>query len=106
MEEADYLWLEEPMREFSLYAYERLCETLDISILGAECTDGCHYNASEWLRHGACDRLRTSWFYKVRIHRCPEGCSPGRVVSGAGGCSRGLPWFAGVGLCTSQLPVL
>lgn len=64
MEEEDYLWLEEPMREFSLYAYERLCETLDISILGAECTDGCHFNASEWLRHGACDRLRTSWFYK------------------------------------------
>lgn len=64
MEEAGYLWLEEPMREFSLYAYERLCQTLDISILGAECTDGCHFNASEWLRHGACDRLRTSWFYK------------------------------------------
>ena len=64
MEEADYLWLEEPMREFSLYAYERLCQELDIPILAAECTDGCHFNASEWLRHGACDRLRTSWFYK------------------------------------------
>ena len=64
MEECDYLWLEEPMREFSLYSYERLCETLDIAILAAECTDGCHFNAAEWLRHGACDRLRTSWFFK------------------------------------------
>lgn len=64
MEEADYLWLEEPMREFSLYAYQRLCDTLDIAILAAECTDGVHFNASEWLRHCACDRLRTSWFYK------------------------------------------
>jgi len=64
MEEEDYLWLEEPMREFSLWSYERLCETLDIPILAAECTDGCHFNASEWIRHGACDRIRTSWFYK------------------------------------------
>jgi len=64
MEEEAYLWLEEPMREFSLYAYERLCRQLDIPILAAECTDGCHFNASEWLRHEACDRLRTSWFYK------------------------------------------
>ena len=64
MEECDYLWLEEPMREFNLYAYERLCDTLDIAILAAECTDGCHFNAAEWLRHGACDRLRTSWFFK------------------------------------------
>jgi L-alanine-DL-glutamate epimerase-like enolase superfamily enzyme len=64
MEEADYLWLEEPMREFNLLAYERLCTTLDIAILGAECTDGCHFNAGEWVRRGACDRLRTSWFYK------------------------------------------
>ena len=63
MEEADYLWLEEPMREFNLLAYEKLCATLDIAILAAECTDGCHFNAGEWLRHGACDRLRTSWFY-------------------------------------------
>jgi L-alanine-DL-glutamate epimerase-like enolase superfamily enzyme len=65
MEEADYLWLEEPMREFNLFAYERICQTLDIPILGAECTDGAHFNAAEWLRHGACDRLRTSWFYKA-----------------------------------------
>lgn len=64
MEEEGYLWLEEPMREFNLLAYEKLCATLDIAILGAECTDGCHFNAGEWVRRGACDRLRTSWFYK------------------------------------------
>lgn len=64
LEEAGYLWLEEPMREFNLLAYEKLCATLDIAILGAECTDGCHFNAAEWLRQGACDRLRTSWVFK------------------------------------------
>lgn len=64
MEEEGYLWLEEPMREFNLLAYESLCRTLDIAVLAAECTDGCHFNAGEWLLRGACDRLRTSWFYK------------------------------------------
>ncbi len=64
MEAAGYLWLEEPMREFSLDAYEKLGAALDIPILGAECTDGCHFNAAEWVRRRACDRLRTSWYYK------------------------------------------
>src|SRR6185503_3377002 len=64
MEDEDYLWLEEPMREFNLYAYEKLCSVLDISILAAETTDGCHFNAGEWIRHGACDRVRTSWLFK------------------------------------------
>jgi len=64
LEEEGYLWLEEPMREFSLLAYEKLAAALDIAILAAECTDGCHWNAGEWIRSGACDRVRTSWFYK------------------------------------------
>ncbi len=95
MEESDYLWLEEPMREFNLYAYERLCETLDIAVLAAECTDGCHFNAAEWLRHSACDRLRTSWFYKggftgalkvaslaesFQVQADVHGCGPGALA--------------------------
>jgi L-alanine-DL-glutamate epimerase-like enolase superfamily enzyme len=64
LEEAGYLWFEEPMREFNLLAYEKLARTLDIAILAAECTEGCHWNAGDWIRSGACDRVRTSWFYK------------------------------------------
>lgn len=64
MEECGYLWLEEPLREYSLSAYQRLCTTLDMPILGAETCQGCHFNASEWILRGACDRLRTSWYEK------------------------------------------
>jgi L-alanine-DL-glutamate epimerase-like enolase superfamily enzyme len=64
LEEANYLWFEEPLREYNLYIYERLCQTLDIPILGAETPLGCHFNASEWVLRGACDRLRTSWCEK------------------------------------------
>ena len=64
LEECDFLWFEEPMREYSLSAYQRLCSTLDMPILGAETCQGCHFNASEWILRGACDRLRTSWYEK------------------------------------------
>lgn len=93
MEEEDYLWLEEPMREFNLLAYEKLCATLDIPILAAECTDGCHFNAAEWLRHGACDRLRTSWFYKggltgaLKTAHLAEAFQVQADVHGGGWCS-------------------
>jgi len=96
MEACDYLWLEEPMREFNLYAYERLCDTLDIAVLAAECTDGCHFNAAEWLRHGACDRLRTSWFYKggftgaVKVGNLAESFQIQADVHGGGPASLAL----------------
>ena len=67
LEEADYLWYEEPMREFSIGAYRRLCEQLDIPVLTAETSDGCHYNVADFIQQGAADMVRTSWFYKGGI---------------------------------------
>lgn len=67
LEEADYLWYEEPMREFSINAYQRLCEQLDIPVLAAETSDGCHYNVADFIAQGAADMVRTSWFYKGGI---------------------------------------
>ena len=64
LEEADYLWYEEPMREFSLTAYRRLCEQLDIPVLTAETSDGCHYNVADFIAQGAADMVRTSSEYK------------------------------------------
>ena len=64
LEEAGYLWFEEPLREYNLFVYERLCNSLDIPILGAETPAGCHFNASEWMIRGACDRIRTAWCEK------------------------------------------
>jgi L-alanine-DL-glutamate epimerase-like enolase superfamily enzyme len=52
------------MREFSINAYRRLCEQLDIPVLAAETSDGCHYNVADFIAQGAADMVRTSWFYK------------------------------------------
>ncbi len=67
LEEANFLWYEEPMREFNIWQYQRLCDDLDIPILVPETADGCHYNAADFVVHGACDLLRTSSHYKGGI---------------------------------------
>ena len=63
-EEAGYYWYEEPMREFSIGAYRRLCDDLRVPVLSAETSDGAHYNAADFILHGAADMLRTSVHYK------------------------------------------
>lgn len=40
LEELGFEWREEPMREFDLESCAKLCRSLDIPILAAECTDG------------------------------------------------------------------
>jgi L-alanine-DL-glutamate epimerase-like enolase superfamily enzyme len=67
LEEAGYYWYEEPMREFSIGAYRKLCEDLDIPVLAAETSDGCHYNAADFILHGAADMVRASVHYKGGI---------------------------------------
>ena len=67
LEEADYYWYEEPMREFSISAYRRLAEDLDIPVLAAETSDGAHYNVADFILHGAADMVRTSVHYKGGI---------------------------------------
>jgi len=64
LERLDFHWYEEPMREFDLGSYAKLCAALDIPVLAAETSDGCHWNAAEFIRAGACDILRTSTHYK------------------------------------------
>ncbi len=59
LEEAGYLWFEEPMREFSIHNYTQLCRELTIPVLSAETSDGCHYNAADFIIQGAADRIRT-----------------------------------------------
>lgn len=66
-EEAGYLWYEEPMREFSISAYRRLCKDLRVPVLAAETSDGAHYNVADFIIHGAADMVRTSVHYKGGI---------------------------------------
>ena len=53
LSEADYLWYEEPMREFSVTAYRRLADAVDVPLLVAETSDGVHMNAGDFIAAGA-----------------------------------------------------
>jgi L-alanine-DL-glutamate epimerase-like enolase superfamily enzyme len=67
LEECGFLWYEEPMREFELGSYRKLCDALDVPVLAAETPDGCHWNMATWIQMGALDMTRTSWFFKGGI---------------------------------------
>ena len=64
LEECGFLWYEEPMREFELTSYRKLCDALDIPILAAETSDGCHWNMATWIDMGALDMTRVNANYK------------------------------------------
>ena len=59
-----FLWYEEPMREFYLGAYAKLCDKLTIPVLAAETSDGVHWNMASWIEAGALDMTRVSTLYK------------------------------------------
>jgi len=64
IQDLGFLWYEEPMREFHLGAYTKLCEKLDIPVLAAETSDGVHWNMASWIEARALDMTRVSSHYK------------------------------------------
>jgi L-alanine-DL-glutamate epimerase-like enolase superfamily enzyme len=53
LSEARYLWYEEPMREFSIGAYQRLARAVEVPLLVAETSDGAHMNSADFIASGA-----------------------------------------------------
>ncbi|GIG63456.1 mandelate racemase [Longispora fulva] len=64
LSEADYAWYEEPMREFSVTAYRRLAERVDVPLLVAETSDGAHMNTADYIASGCASAVRTGNAYK------------------------------------------
>ncbi|WP_323765830.1 enolase C-terminal domain-like protein [Marinovum sp.] len=64
LQDEGFLWYEEPMREFHLGSYSKLCEKLTIPVLAAETSDGVHWNMASWIEAGALDMTRVSSFFK------------------------------------------
>jgi L-alanine-DL-glutamate epimerase-like enolase superfamily enzyme len=60
LSETDYLWYEEPMREFSITAYQRLAERVDVPLLVAETSDGAHMNTADFIASGCAVGVRAS----------------------------------------------
>ena len=90
LQDQGFLWYEEPMREFDLVSYVKLCEGLDIPVLAAETPDGCHWNAATWIKMGALDMMRTSTHYKggltggVKVAHLAESFGMRAEVHGSG----------------------
>ena len=59
--EADYLWYEEPMREFSISAYKQLGQAVKVPLNVAETSDGAHMNTADFIAAGCAAYVRTSW---------------------------------------------
>jgi L-alanine-DL-glutamate epimerase-like enolase superfamily enzyme len=53
LSDADFLWYEEPMREFSITAYAQLARAVRVPLLVAETSDGAHMNSADFIRAGA-----------------------------------------------------
>lgn len=64
LQDLGFLWYEEPMREFYLGSYTKLCEKLTIPVLAAETSDGVHWNMASWIEGRALDMTRISSYYK------------------------------------------
>lgn len=60
LDAANYLWYEEPMREFSVTAYKWLGERVRVPLLLGEVTDGAHMSAGDFVATGVASALRTS----------------------------------------------
>jgi len=50
--EADSLWYEEPMREFSISAYKQLARAVKVPLNIAETSDGAHMNTADFIAAG------------------------------------------------------
>ncbi|MCU1492558.1 MAG: Mandelate racemase/muconate lactonizing protein [Acidimicrobiaceae bacterium] len=61
---AGYRWYEEPMREFSISAYQRLAERVDVPLLVGETSDGVHMNMADFIISGCATYVRTGTLYK------------------------------------------
>ncbi len=60
LQDEGFLWYEEPMREFYLGSYAKLCEKLTLPVLAAETSDGAHWNMASWIEATALDMTRVS----------------------------------------------
>lgn len=67
LERLNYLWFEEPFRDFELNKYRQLCAALDIPIAATETTRGCHWGVAQSIAGDAADIVRADVSWKHGI---------------------------------------
>lgn len=67
LERLDYVWLEEPFRDFELGKYTQLCAALDLPIAATETTRGCHWGVAQVIQQRAADIVRADVSWKCGV---------------------------------------
>lgn len=67
LEQLNYVWLEEPFRDFELAKYTQLCAALDLPIAATETTRGCHWGVAQAIHQNAADIVRADVSWKCGI---------------------------------------
>ncbi len=67
MESLNYVWLEEPFRDYELDKYRQLREAVDIAIVGTETTRGGPWGVGQAILSGAVDTVRADVSWKGGI---------------------------------------
>lgn len=60
LDDAGFTYYEEPMREFSIHAYQQLARRVRVPLLVAETSDGAHMNTADFIASGCATAVRTS----------------------------------------------
>lgn len=64
LDDAGYLWYEEPMREFNITSHRWLSDRIKVPLLVAETSDGAHMNVADFVAAGCAQMVRTDAFLK------------------------------------------
>ncbi|MDR3435917.1 enolase C-terminal domain-like protein [Telmatospirillum sp.] len=67
LEKLNYVWFEEPFRDFELYKYQALCEALDIAVAATETTRGGHWGVAQAISQRAADIVRADVSWKAGV---------------------------------------
>ncbi|MCA0757633.1 hypothetical protein KP806_21455 [Paenibacillus sp. N4] len=67
LERLNYLWFEEPFRDFEVNKYRQLCAALDIPVAATETTRGCHWGVAQSIANDAADIVRADVSWKNGI---------------------------------------
>lgn len=58
IEQLDYLWFEEPLRDWDIHGYKMLADKLDIPVMALEVIPGAVYSKTEYITQRAVDIVR------------------------------------------------
>lgn len=69
LEELDFYWYEEPLRDYDIHGYKMLADKLDIPVMGVEVCEGSLYTTPEFITQRAIDIVRSDISFKCGVNQ-------------------------------------